>query len=276
MAPPSRRKVLRSIGASGIAMTGLSSSVGSVSASDKSLENITVESLDGKDRKEVLKKVKKDKVVKSLLEKVKKEESYKPKYKEGRVKETRQKETEQKESDNETSSWYSTVIPFKQVGNSEEKEVEVYLLWCTSDKRDTAIYDYDESDESTTVYKKASADEETKKSNEITKSVVEWENPNGSPVGIQSECEECECEPYVCDEYNWSCILDIVGSVGVGVFSCAACGADPTKITCGLCLSAVANAAGSFGCSPGEGCEYQTQCRPASACQRGSVVCEYA
>ncbi|WP_276300841.1 hypothetical protein [Halorussus lipolyticus] len=62
------------------------------------------------------------------------------------------------------------------------------------------------------------------------------DNLSGGGGGC-SQC--CLVETVTCNSWDWSCMLQIAGSVVGSVTACAACAADPTKLSCGLCLLAL-------------------------------------
>lgn len=54
---------------------------------------------------------------------------------------------------------------------------------------------------------------------------------------------------YFCSDLNWACVLSVAGAWAGAFASCAACVADPTKLTCLACIGAILTATGgTLGC----------------------------
>lgn len=77
---------------------------------------------------------------------------------------------------------------------------------------------------------------------------------DGGDLTMETITFEPEFWWYFCSDLNWSCVLAIAGAWASAIASCAACVADPSKITCLSCIGAVLTAAGTtLGCDWCEG-----------------------
>lgn len=238
--PPTRRSVLGSIGVSGAAF-GLGSMSDVVAAVRSG--RISVSDVEGTKRDQIINRVSESDEVDRLSQKVNSELDLTAEYSAASVTKTVAPDLTE----------FSVVLPFTHPHSAADQET--YLLWSTSDDVEPKVYDYIPGKQ-TTVY---SVDRDVLGKLSVSTGVHEWEQAD--PSQVSGDGCVCECEAYVCDSYDLSCVLKVVGSIVGSGAKCYQCAADPTKITCVICLGAAIGGAGiSIGCDVGENCGSKTMC----------------
>lgn len=250
--------------------------IGSTRLASAKEAEVPIETLSGKERRSVLNDYKNDSEVKKLRKFADSN---------GWVEQTESSPIRETQSGEQ--KYYSVVMRYSVPDSSTDS---LYLTWTTANEFDTALYQYkqqsgdkQQSDEVVqTIYEvqegAVTSDEKTVKNartenDEVVVSAPEELQPSVSVQGVSTrgngDCYK-KCETYSCDEYNLSCVVDIIISAGIAVGSCITCGTiDLTKGSCLVCYfssAAVIKTAG-FDCNVGTGCSWEYKCVPSEEYQ---------